>query len=295
MKFFVLLLAMAPSLQAGTIPLTGTKAWDMNGDGIAFNIPNLDGIAPNPDGSMNYNELAYPPLPFNPANPTAPVAPGTPFNFGSITYDASSLTGSGVEMLPVTPGMVALDFNIYSLALAIEVAINPPTAAGSTVSLTNITGPGLKFVDGVPTSLNFTADVRWQPTLNGFQSTLTPYTGSLRVINGTFIFRMSDSRLNWFIGATDVEFRFDLAATVSSLAEKLPLPALTVSPAGEGQLALNVEFPVASVERYFLQSSENLTSWQNMGTDFSFLSPPAAIQTPTSPSKRFFRLIEFPR
>lgn len=294
MRLLLLLLAMTACLPAGTIPLAGTKAWDTNGDGIAFNIPNFDGISVNPDGSVNYNPLTYPPLPFDPANPTAPVAPGTPFNFGAITYDASSITGSGVEMLPVTPGMVTLDFNVYSLALCIEVAVNPPTAGGSTVTLSNITGPGLKFVNGVPTSLNFTATVTWRPTLNGFNSTWQPYTGTLTVINGTFIFQMSDAPADWFIGADNVDFHFDLAATVTALEEEVTFPQLSINPAEGGQLSLSVRFDSPSVERYILQSSDTLTGWQNMGADFSAAAPPAPVLVSPTPPKGFFRISKFP-
>lgn len=301
-----------------SIPLTGTGASETDGDGYAFVIPNLDGTTVNPDGSVNYNPLTFPVPPFDPtiATPTNQIpspGPNEVFNIGNVVYESTAITGIGTEYLPVTPCTrrpntpfvpcmpcaVVFNFQYYDYAFGYELDVRPPTFGKSIVVLSNITGPGLKFVDGVPKRLDFTARVSWYPTLSDATDTLdqtyTPYTGTLTVVNGTFTFDLSDVPARWTLGTGDVYFRFDLVATIPSLAEVAPPPPrLEITPAADGQLSLNVLFDSPSTERYILQTSETLTGWQNLGTDFTQAAPPAPRLVTPTPPRGFFRISKFP-
>ncbi len=279
------------------IPLTGTHASEINRNGYAFNIPNFDGIDVNPDGSVRYNPLNYPALPFDPLDPEADTAPGTSFNFGTITYNERALTESGKEFIPATNDMFDLDFSDYSHALGNELDIRPPTAGGISIILLDITGPGLMFIDGVPVSLNFTARVEWNPTLNGFNQTFSPYTGSLEVVNGTFTFSMSDGPQNWKIGAKNVDFEFDLIVTVESLvdfSESVKLPSIVLHADKDG-VTLTIIFDQITNHNYQLESSSTLlpNSWIAVGRPFSPSTHKSPLKFATdSQLGRFFRIRE---
>ncbi len=286
----VLIAIIAPPLGAQTIPFIGTQACETSGDGFAFDIPNLDGTTVNADGSVNYNSVTYPPLPFDPQNPEAPVAPGTAFNFGSITYDAGGITGTGRETLAVTPGMFVFDFSTYDLAFGYELDVRPPTLGKSVVTLEAITGPGLTFENGVVKRLDFAAKVVWWPTLGGsFKQTFTPYTGTLKVVNGKFTFALSDAPARWVLGTGDVFFTFDLIATVPALSTPVP-PNLAISQSGPGNVLLTMTPEPSSSGTFILQESGSLSRWDDLGTAFDAGFPPAPVLLPITPPTRFFRL-----
>ncbi len=293
MKSLLLAGMMVSPLVAETIPFTGTQASETGGDGYAFNIPNLDGIDVNPDGTVNYNPITYPPLPFDPLDPMAPVAPGTAFNFGGITYDPAAISGSGTETLAVTPAMVAFDFTPYDHAFGYELDVRPPTLGKSLVTLENITGPGLTFQDGVVKRLDLTARVVWWPTLGGtLKQTFTPYTGTLTVVNGKFTFALSDAPARWILGTGNVYFYFDLAATVPALSAPPAVvpPRLAVAAQGAGNIVLSVLPEAGSAGRFILQQSATLGGWDDYGSSFDAAAPPAPITLPATPPGRFFRL-----
>lgn len=295
-----LALALAAHAQPNSISLTGTEASESNGDGIAFNIPNLDGISANPDGSFNYNPLSYAPLPITPANPTVPPPAGTTFNIGTITYAASSIPTTGTHFLPITPTNLILSFSDYNLAVGIEVDMRPPTASGSTITLANITGNGLQFENGQPRRLDFTANVKWTPTVNGFNQINIPYDGTLTVVNGTFTFLLSTTgpRDYFRFGAADIEFHFDLIATIPALVAPLPtiLPIPEISLHSPGNIQIYIPASQAS-GNYILQQNPDLTphSWTNLIPPFSNSTLPRTEIIPIAPfTKRFFRLAEAP-
>lgn len=288
------ILVASTKLSAETvIPLTGTSATEASGDCIAFNIPNFDSIGTAPGGEIIWNELAYPPLPFDPADPTAPLDPDATFNMGTLTYDESLLGGAGEEFMAVDAEMFSFDFaSSYSLAIGIEVDVRPPTLGGANVELTDIAGPGLKFVDGSPVALDFTANVEWTPTFNGFNQTLTPYTGTLKVVDGTFFFDLSDQSLPWpFWGAGEVDFVFDLIATVDSLssARYIAMPELSISRAA-AEVTIEAAFDQCPNASYQLESSPNLSadSWVPEGDIFSH--DPSTWTFPLGAEARFFRV-----
>lgn len=238
---------IALSLQAAqvTVSLTGTGASEANGNGHAFVIPDLDGLTVNPDGSVNYNPLTYPPPPFNPtiATPTNQVprpGPSEVFDIGDLTYNDALVTGTGTEFIPPQSLGILLDLEIYSDACGYELDVRPPTLPSQVITMTNFTGPGLKLVGGVPVRLDFTADIAFRPTYQspttGTHSNLTsqPYRGRLAVVNGTFRFDLADNSVNYYIGATDVHMEFDLIARISSLAEPevVALPSLSITVSG---------------------------------------------------------------
>lgn len=297
-RLLAFLFCYAPLFADTVIQLTGTQASESNGNGHAFNIPNFDGIDVNPDGSINYNPLTYPPLPFDPIDPESQITPGTSFNFGTITYDETTLNESEEEFIPVTNDMFAFDFSNYSLALGMELDVRPADAGGTTITLMDITGPGLKFVGGEPVSLNFTARVEWRPKLNGFNQTFLPYTGTLEVVNGTFTFAMSDGPQNWTIGALNVDFEFDLIATVDSLAHfpgPVALPSLVLQPNNDN-LILTIVFNDPPNRTYQLESSLTLApdSWIVVGKPFSQgLIPGPQHFVIGSETTRFFRVRVF--
>ena len=299
-RLLALLSCCVPLHAETVIQLTGTQASETNRNGHAFNIPNFDGINVNPDGSINYNPLSYPPIPFDPLDPEDSLAPGTPFNFGTITYNERALNGRGEEFLPATNEMFNFDFSDYSLALGTELDVRPTNAGGIAITLLNIAGPGLKFIDKVPVSLNFTAKAEWRPTLNGFNQTFRPYTGTLKVVNGTFTFAMSDRPQNWVIGARNVDFEFDLIATVDSLVplpepplpEKEVLPSILLLPDNNGVI-LTIIFADTPNRTYQLESSNTLLfdNWKAVGTPFSQGSIPGPLPLAFSAEKSvFFRV-----
>ncbi|MEM7383658.1 MAG: hypothetical protein AAF514_01825, partial [Verrucomicrobiota bacterium] len=65
----LILCLLSPFAGAETIELTASESSELNGDGYAFLIPNLDGIGTDAEGNLIYNPLGYPPLPFDPARP----------------------------------------------------------------------------------------------------------------------------------------------------------------------------------------------------------------------------------
>lgn len=284
-----------------TVNLSGTDASETSGDGFAFFIPNLDGINTNPDGSVNYNPLTYPPLPFD-VNAPAPPASGAAFDFGTFTYDDSGLSGSGVETIAVTPGMFAFDFSTYSLAMGTELDIRPPTAAGQIIVLSNVSGPGLRLVDGEARRLDFTADISWMPTINGVAQTFkppsianSPYRGTLTVVNGTFTFDLSDSPRNYYIGASNVIFEFDLVANVAALSEapSLVLPELGVAQKNASEVEVSINFTEPGNGSYQLESSTTLGAggWTPIGNPFQASPVPATVTRTILPGgKEFFRI-----
>lgn len=290
MKPFLLIGIITSPLVAETIPFTGTRASETSGDGYAFDIPNLDGTTVNPDGSVNYNPITYPPLPFDPQNPMAPMPPGTTFNFGSITFDPSLVSATGTQTLPVTPAMFVFDFTPYDHAFGYELDVRPPTLGKSVVTLENITGPGLTFVNGVAKRLDFSAKVVWWPTLGGnFRQTFTAYTGTLTVVNGKFTFALSDAPARWILGTGDVYFYFDLIATVPALSVPVP-PLMTIGPQGTGDITLTMQPRPDSAGRFIVQESPALDVWNDLGNAFESTAPPAPITLPATPPSRFFRL-----
>ena len=297
----VLLLSALPIL-AAEIPLRGTEATETGGDGIAFNIPRLDGIGTTPDGSIIFNPLSYPPLPFNPADPDTPLPAGTEFDFGTLTYDENLLSGTGGEFIRVTNEMFSFDFcSSYALALGLELDVRPPEAAGSKLTLLNIKGPGLGFRDGVPVTLDFTADVEWTPTLNGFSQSLFPYTGTVEVVEGTFTWNLSDEPEPWFLtDGNRIEFCFDLIATVTALspsaAPVLPLVQVSASPSGTMAI-IEILFEETPNRTYQLESSETLRAleWLPVGRIFSAQKMPGPQSFPIGPGRAmFFRVRALP-
>lgn len=283
------LLAAPALLIAGTVPFIGTSASETSGDGHAFHIPNLDGTTVNSDGSVNYNPLTYPPLPFDPQNPTAPVAAGTTFNFGGITYDPAAISGTGTETLPVTPPMFVFDFSSYDHAFGYELAVQPPTGGKSLVTLENITGPGLTFVNGVPKRLDLTAKILWWPTLFTLKQTFTPYTGTLTVVNGKFTFALSDAPARWTLGTGDIYFYFDLVASVPALTMPAP-PRLAIASTDPQSVVLSLHPDANSTGRFILQESVELENWNDFGAAFEAASPPSPITLSVTPPAKFFRL-----
>ncbi|MEM6911300.1 MAG: hypothetical protein AAF555_06915 [Verrucomicrobiota bacterium] len=299
--FFVVYVAilLSASAQSVQIPLTGVGASETSGDGFAFVIPNLDGI-----GGGQFNPLTYPVPPFDPGQATpsknpSPPGPNEVFSLGTLTYNAASLSGVGVETLPVTGSMFSFDFSNYGQATVNELAIIGTVNAS--ISLSNLSGPGLKFVDGTPVALDFTAAIQWLPTLNGSPQTYQPpsfapagYTGSLTVENGTFTFALSDSTRRYYIGAKNVVFTFDLVATVTSLQE-LPsptFPTVTVRLNEESEVEVAYEFPEEPVGTFQLEASNTLgNDWEDMGAPFSAggSTPPVPISFSEEP-RRFFRV-----
>ena len=301
----MILLTLFPVLPTAgdtVIPLRGTEASETSGDGIAFDLPRLDGIGMNPDGTTIFNPLSYPPLPIDPAAPENPLPEGTEFEFGTLTYDEALLTGVGEESLPVTNEMFAFDFDSsYALALGLEIDVRPPEAAGSALTLLNIEGPGLTFRDGFPTTLDFTASVEWMPTLNGFSQALFPYTGTVEVVNGTFTWALSDEPEPWFItNGNRIEFSFDLVATVTALAPPAPpvIPIVRVSAVASGTEAIvEILFDETPNRAYQLESSHTLREleWLPVGTVFSEGTVPDPQSFPVDPDQpAFFRVRALP-
>jgi hypothetical protein len=200
-----LLFGILPA-SAATFPLTGVEVSELNGDGYAFFIPNLDGLSVNPDGSVNYNPLSY--------------EPKAPFDLGELSYDSDAVGGQGVEFVPVDAEMFAFDFSPYTQDFIEELAVIGD--GDMRVVMSNIEGSGLKFVDGTLTGIDFTAEVALTPLLKGvggtgfFPQTFAPYTGRLTFTGNRFQWEV-DSRANWIIGATHVRFVFDLGGTLDGL------------------------------------------------------------------------------
>jgi hypothetical protein len=248
-----------------TIMLKGSEAVEASGNGKALRIANLSGAGLDADGCLTFIPREYDPI--------------KNFNIGSLSYDEAQLSRSGDETLSVTPEAFAFDFNSYAQLLCNELAVIG--TCGVDVTLSNIQGPGLSFVDGVVESLDFTADVSWSVTLNDFSQTAAPYTGNLTVIEGTFIFDVGDDPQNWFVGASEVSLEFDLVArpdafggpilpaTAASFAVKTT-PALKIMEVGDTEVSLNVSFPDPGPGLFRLMQSPDLSSnsWTRVGCDF---------------------------
>ncbi|MEM1083138.1 MAG: hypothetical protein AAGI48_03380 [Verrucomicrobiota bacterium] len=267
--FFTAILSNSSPAAPVEIPLTGSGASETNGNGHAFVVPNIKG---NPAGG--FIPLDYPPIPFDPAAPTPP-GPAEIFNFGSLTYDDAGIPASGSFVLPVTPSMFDFDFKVYSEAFAIEVGTDLSFNPDTVVTLENITGPGLTFEDGTPVRLDFTADVTWQPMVEGFNNTIDPYTGNLSVVNGTFTFDLSDDPETWVfpVFVSDVEFEFDLIATVDSLEQVIvpALPKVVIAADSPTQASIFITFPPESSGTFQLESSLDLSNgpWDLVGGSFT--------------------------
>ncbi|MCW1885563.1 hypothetical protein OKA04_12560 [Luteolibacter flavescens] len=288
-----------------TIPLTGTGASEANGNGHAFVIPDLDGLTVNPDGTVNYNPLTYPPPPFNPtlatpSNQLPAPGPNEVFDIGDLTYNDSLITRQGTEYIAPQSLGILLDLELYSDACGYELDVRPPTLPSQVIVVKNFTGPGLKLVNGTPVRLDFAAEITFQPTYKSPQTgqhsylTSQPYRGRLVVENGTFRFDLADNSVNYYIGATNVHMEFDLIATIASLSEAEPpaplvMPTLGIGVAG-GNVTLTPVFPAATTRRFIFEASPSLAGgWQDLGSQFDSASA-VPLVVPLAPPARFFRI-----
>lgn len=266
---YLLLLALPEMLQAGSVSLSGTGADEVSGDGWALVIPDLDATSPG----------VYDPV---------EVAPKNPFNIGTITWDDASVPATGAATLPVSNAMCA-----WNLAEYVQDVINQLAAIGTgsvNITLSSIVGPGLTFKNGVLESIDFTAAVSWTPTFNGFPASQS-YYGTLTFVNGVFTWNMSSNTANWFIGATDVHFLFDLRGTVAGLARPI-LPAITLTETGPDQFVLHLNYALPSTAAFRVVSNDTLTGpWTQVGDTFTTATAPASLPLVTTGlSRRFYRV-----
>jgi len=287
--FCALIMAGGLAIADTTIPLTGSGATEASGNGFALRVPNLDGVGTDSEGCILFNPLQYTPISI--------------FDMGTLTYDETKLTGSGAESLPVEPGDVVFTFENYANLLCQELAVIG--TCGATVTLSNIGGQGLSFVDGQVDSLDFTADVEWTITLNGFAQTAAPYQGKLTVIEGAFVFDLSDDPQSWFIGAPGVSFEFDLVARPDVFGgPTLPIavanlsvatvPALRVRGVGASDVSLEATFPDPGPGLFRLTQSPDLhaNSWTRVGCEFASRTEMRSfiVSIPDGATRIFYRL-----
>ncbi len=260
---------MMNTVQAGSITLTGTGATETNGNGWALLIPDLDATSPG----------VYDPV---------QVAPKNPFNIGSITWNDSLVPATGAVNVAVTDAMCVWNFADYVQDVVNKLAVIG--TGGARITLSSITGPGLSFKNGVLETINFTAEVSWIPTLNGFNAS-QPYFGTLTFVDGVFTWNMSRNTANWFIGATDVHFEFDLKGTVQQLARPL-LPEVVATPTSNGEISLALRYPLPSTATFRLVYNDGLTgAWTPIGTPFtSETAPPFTALNPQGLPRRFYRV-----
>jgi len=250
-----ILLGFAMPAQSGTIALVGDDAGEASGDGWALLIPNLKASSPG----------VYVPV---------QVAPFEPFDIGTITWNDGDVSSSGAVQLAVTDEMCSFNFAPYVEEVVRQLAVIGQ--GGADVVLSNIAGPGLSFQDGVLESIDFTADVSWTPTLNGFPSA-EPYNGTVSCAQGVFTWDLSDAPKNWFIGANDVDLIFDLTAVVKGLARRVG-PTLALQEIG-GSYSVGLNFALPSTSSFCLESSPNLKTptWTQVGSSFAGESAPGSI------------------
>ncbi|MEM9080591.1 MAG: hypothetical protein AAGC74_07875 [Verrucomicrobiota bacterium] len=294
-----------------SINLTGTNATESNGDGWALRFPDFDGgettdTHSDTDPNTGVNPVQFAPIPIDPNDPdfdvntntNGPLDPGMTtlpgaFNLGTLTYDDASLTNIGSETIAVTNSTFDFDFDDYALAFGIEVRV-PVTffVPGTTITLSNISGPGLQFLDGELLTANFTADLAWQPTINGTDSTTDgPYNGTLTVQDGLFTFNITDTK-SIIVGFISVPalLEFDLIAQPNAL--KLPAnPSLAISDLNPSAISLQTTFTNPGPGLFQLEQSSTLlsNSWQPVGSAFGANLPSTITQTlPASPA--FYRV-----
>lgn len=144
------------------------------------------------------------------------------FDIGSLTYDTNRLTGIGTEILDPTKFELTISRADYSFNV-----LNESTAPGTwtgypyyywgidnyTLSISNISGEGLTFVNGVLTTMDFQANVR-------ITSPMAPnvtWDGTLSFDGLNFVFNINESE--FVNGFGDLHIVMDRAGTISLIPE----------------------------------------------------------------------------
>jgi len=162
------LLASLTTHAVTSLPLEISDAGETSGEGIALRLTGVNSA----DGALELEPLL-----------TGAFSSTT--DFGSFEYDESAVPSVGSYNQTITNNTFDFDFQPYvdeNIGQLDTQGVDPE--APSEVVLSNISGPGLEFVDGELMSANFSADVEFRLLALGRQILSDSSRGSVRGYQG---------------------------------------------------------------------------------------------------------------
>lgn len=165
---------------------------------------------------------------------TATASNFATFSAGGISYDASVLTGSGVETIGV--GALSLTVNSAGFSPYSYAEYNPkstPADIGNfafnyQITATNLTGSGLTFTNGVLTSIDLDADINVSIQLGTLPAYVTDLgtqnkaviKGGLSISGDSYAFNVRDTGRYGFVlqqGGVDLNFVINRAGSIAAV------------------------------------------------------------------------------
>ncbi|MEN1678639.1 MAG: hypothetical protein AAGJ46_03545 [Planctomycetota bacterium] len=139
-------------------------------------------------------------------------------DLGTLTYDGSALTGSGIETAAVLAYEVDFDVNIADD----DALANTVENQGYATVISELTGT-VQFTEGVLTSIDFDAEITFTYDFSGFSAGFLDYTGQLTFTGDRFLLDVDDTAP---FGTGNVPFRYTWESTgvVDQVSEAPPLP-----------------------------------------------------------------------
>lgn len=184
------------------------------------------------------------------------------FNLGSLTYDSSSITGTGLEIIPASAVTLTVTRSDYNFNV-----LNEDTTPGNwvgypyyywsvdmnyTLGVRNLVGPGLLFSNGKLIGIEITAVAE----IKNYSGNIT-WAGKLRLTEHGFSYDINDS--NYVSGFGELHVIMDRSGPIS-------LPGVAPDAAGKLRLETSGANKVARLEGwpshgYRIERSSDLKTW----------------------------------
>lgn len=140
------------------------------------------------------------------------------FDLGTLTYDDAELSGTGVEIAPVTAYEVEFDISIADD----ESVSNTVENQGYETTVSDLTGT-VEFTAGTLTSIDLQATITFTYDFSGFSLGMLDYVGTIALDGDRFELLVDDTNL---VGGGTTEFRYewDAGGVIDQVQDAPPLP-----------------------------------------------------------------------